>query len=148
MQLQRRPLHLAFCFSKPVCLGLNAWDKGTKLKVFARTFWPISVEFPLMWWYSIGFDMWSGWLQRSVPVKPSSSVTLMTFPRGCHESVCCGPALPHSMCVKRCGICSVMNCWERQLDKGKKSVKLINILSHLLICRCRMSATDKLSTQP
>ena len=40
-----------------------------------------------------------GWLQRSGPVKPSSSVTLMTSPQGCHESVQCWPALPRSMCV-------------------------------------------------
>lgn len=32
-------------------------------------------------------------------MKASSSVTLMTSPQGCHESVCSGPVLPHSMCV-------------------------------------------------
>lgn len=52
-------------------------------------FGPISVEFTLMWWYNIGFDTRWDWLQRSDPVKPSSSVTLMTSPQGCHESVHC-----------------------------------------------------------
>lgn len=87
-------------------------------------FWPISLEFPLMWWYSIDFDMRWGWLQRSGPVKPSSSVTLMTFPRGCHESVRCWPALPHSMCVKRCGLCWYLfvmicgeSCWIKNVAK-------------------------------
>lgn len=68
-------------------------------------FQSISEEFPLKGRCGIGFDLSTSRLQRSRPVKASSSVTLMTSPRGCHESVCSWPALPRSVCVKLLAVC-------------------------------------------
>ncbi|KAA8592372.1 hypothetical protein FQN60_017827, partial [Etheostoma spectabile] len=54
-----RDFKKAITVSKQACASgcvLYAWDTGTELKAMLR---PISVEFPLMLWYSIGFDMWS-----------------------------------------------------------------------------------------
>lgn len=68
-------------------------------------FQSISEEFPLKGRCGIGFDLSTSRLQRSCPVKASSGVTLMTSPRGCHESVCSWPALPRSVCVKLLAVC-------------------------------------------
>jgi len=98
-------------------------------------FGPISVEFTLMWWYNIGFDTRWDWLQRSDPVKPSSSVTLMTSPQGCHESVHCWPSLPRSMCVWN-AVASVgiyYECYESQKKMVGSRVWSINTFSHFLI---------------
>lgn len=65
----------------------------------------ITEEFPLKALCGIGFDLSTSRLQRSRPVKASSGVTLMTSPQGCHESVCSGPALPRSVCVKVRAFC-------------------------------------------
>lgn len=41
-------------FSRPVCWACMLETQSGGVDVM---FGPISVEFPLMWWYSIGFDM-------------------------------------------------------------------------------------------